>query len=84
MTNGIYHRPTKKQKVTVKYAYGTPVTTNKCTSKWVDLERGANYFWMHYPRLLTTELTAKRQEKIRAEPQEWDVPSVRSLSAKSA
>jgi hypothetical protein len=64
MRNGIYHRPTKKQQVTVEYACGTRVTINKCTSEWVHLGRGANYYWMCYCRLLTIELTAKERKNM--------------------
>jgi hypothetical protein len=52
-------------------------------SEWVDFGTNGNYCKMCHRKLLTTELTPTEREKS-AENQEWDVPSVRRKSTKSA
>ncbi len=49
----------------------------------MDFGTNGNYCKMCYCKLLTTEFTPTEREKS-AENQEWDDPSVRRKSAKSA
>jgi hypothetical protein len=74
----------KKAEVTVEYACGTRVASNKCTSERVDLRMlSGSYCRMCYRKLVTIELTPTERKK-NAGPHHWDVPSVRSQFVKSA
>ncbi len=49
ITTGIACPPSKKAKVTVEYACGMRVTTNKCTDEWVNLGMlSGSCCWMCY------------------------------------
>jgi hypothetical protein len=64
ITTGIVHPPSKRAKVTVEYACGTWVKTNKCTSDRVSLGMtSGSYCRMCYRKQVSTELTAMRKKR---------------------
>ncbi len=63
ITTGIAHPPSKKAKVTVEYACGTRVMTNKCTSERVNLGMlSGSYCRMCYHKHVNTN---KKEKKCR-------------------
>ena len=64
ITSGIGHPPSKRAKVTVEYACGTRVKTNKCTSDRVSLGmKSGKYCRMCYRKQVSTGLTAGERQK---------------------
>ncbi len=63
ITIGIAHPPSKIAKVTVEYACGKRVTTNKCTGDRVRLDlKSGKYCRMCYQKQVSTELKAKERK----------------------
>ena len=66
ITTGIAHPPSKRAKVTVEYACGTRVKTNKCTRDWVNLGlKSGEYCRMCYQKQVSTELVKAKGRKQR-------------------
>ncbi len=66
ITTGIAHPPSTRAKVTVEYACGTRVKTNKCMSDRVNLGlKSGEYCRMCYQKQVSTELVKAKGRKQR-------------------